>query len=116
MLYRKEILKKVRDILEEIAVPSGPQYFPDEEGCKKGDSHEWCPHTALPLMERRSLWKCRACGKESWTHLLPEPFGCPKSRISDGPHNWGRVPMRYSFIYRCLGCGETTWHPPDQDM
>ncbi len=110
MLYRKEVLGIVRDIMEGIAVPSGPQTFPEAAGCSGDDDHEWCPETAFPLMERRSLWKCRACQKESWTHLLPEPFGCTESRISEGPHNWGKVPMRYSFKYRCLKCGETTWY------
>jgi pimeloyl-ACP methyl ester carboxylesterase len=115
MLSRKEVLEIVRDIIEGNAVPSGPQDFPDTVGCGAGTDHEWCPVTALPLMERRILWRCRACGKESWTHLLPEPFGCASSRISDGPHAWGRIPMRYSFRYRCLSCGETTWHPPGED-
>jgi len=110
MLYRKEILEKVKEIIEGNATPSGPQEFPDRRGCVNGE-HEWCPDSALPLMERRSLWKCRACGKENWTHLLPEPFGCPVNLISDGPHNWSKVPMVHSFRYRCLKCDERVWYP-----
>jgi pimeloyl-ACP methyl ester carboxylesterase len=115
MLSRKEVLGTVKDIMEGSASPSGPQVFPDMEGCSKRNEHVWHPDAALPLMERRILWKCRACLKETWTHLLPEPFGCPESRISEGPHSWTRVPMRYSFRYRCLECGELTWHPLSGD-
>jgi pimeloyl-ACP methyl ester carboxylesterase len=118
--YRKETLDKVRSIMKGTARPSGPQSFPPVNGCSSGVEHLWWPEYVMPLMHDQVHWKCRSCGIERWSQLLPDPFGCQKSFIKDGPHNWARVKRSHSFKYRCRNCGESIWHPnidnmPDQE-
>ncbi|MGA1820270.1 MAG: esterase/lipase family protein [Thermoplasmatota archaeon] len=116
MPYRKEIVDKVRSIMKGSARPSGPQGFPPEGICDKGGPHRWWPQYVLPIMETMTHWECRSCGKVVMTHLLPEPFGCSRSRIRDGPHSWKRIRRSYSFKYRCGKCQTSIWYPDLEDI
>jgi pimeloyl-ACP methyl ester carboxylesterase len=110
MPYRKETVDKIRTIVKGTARSSGPQDFPPDEGCSSSDEHYWWPEYVMPLLHEHIHWKCKACGMEKWSQLLPGPLGCQKSFIKDGPHLWSRVKRSYSFKYKCRNCGESIWY------
>ncbi len=109
MLYRKELVHKVETIMDGSSKPNGPQYFPDGKGCKTDGKHHWLPEFTLPVKQRKTIWKCKACNKETITHLLPEPLGCSKCIIVDGPHQWARAKRFLSLRFKCSKCKETIW-------